>query len=379
MLPAALALFVVTLGFGVVIPVLPTVAGDASHAVTSFSAVFAGYNLARIASQLPSGVWVDRAGAVAVLRLALVLYGFSLAGFLADGGLVWFTSVRIVEGVATGMTYPAVLAIAAHGSSETLGKRIGAVVGGGSSGVLVGPLLAAVLPARAAIGVALVAALVLAMWFVLVQKNAPGETATRRTLRGEVSSLARIGRDPALAGLILPLTFNKVTFSGFQALLPLWGPAVLGLGTRGVALLFGLAGLLFAVVQPIAGRAADRVDARRMIAWLVGPLLALFAVIGRASDVTSFVLLYAGYLVLTSSIFAATVKHAGKTAAGGYGAVFGIVSTVTDLGTIVGPILFLALYDGARPALFPVVAACGVPFALGFLALAFRQRATAAT
>jgi len=121
--------------------------------------VFAGYNLARIAAQLPSGVWVDRAGPVTALRLALGLYALSLAGFLIDGGLAWFTSVRVLEGAATGMTYPAVLAIAARGAPETMGKRIGAVVGGGSSGVLVGPFLAVVLSARGAIGVALIAAI----------------------------------------------------------------------------------------------------------------------------------------------------------------------------------------------------------------------------
>ena len=373
MIGAALALFVVTLGFGVVIPLLPSVAGDASHAVTSFSAVFAGYNLARIASQLPSGVWVDRAGPVTVLRLALGLYALSLAGFLVDGGLAWFTSVRVLEGAATGMTYPAVLAIAARGAPETMGKRIGAVVGGGSSGVLVGPLLAVVLPARGAIGVALVAAIALAGWFVVAARDTLVEEREKRTLRGEVAALARIGRDPAFAGLLLPLTFNKVTFSGFQALLPLWGPAVLGIGIRGVAALFGLAGLIFALVQPLAGRAADRVDARILIVALAGPLLAVLAVLGRSDDPVTFTLLYTGYIVLTSTIFAATVKHAGKSASGGYGSVFGIVSTATDLGTIAGPILFLSLYDGARNVLFPIVAACGVPFALGFLVLAFRS------
>lgn len=377
---ASLALFVVTLGFGVVVPLMPAIAQGAGEGASQFSALFVAYSAARITCQVPGGVWVDRAGALSVLRIALALYALSLGGLLVPGGLVWFTAVRTVEGAATGLAFPATLALAAAaGPPDAIGRRIGLVTGVGTSGFLVGPVMGGALAGsgpQLPLTVALAAAVAMLVFLLVVTAPATAERAAR-TVRGEVAALARMSARPDFIGLVLPLGFNKLVFSGMQALLPLWGADVLGLGVRGVTGLFALSGVVFAVVQPLAGALADRLDPRAVIVACAVPMMIAIGFLGEAPGGASFAALFGGYILLSSVIFAATLKHAGRAygeVGGAYGGVFGVVQTLTDLMTLVGPVLSLVLYQTRPGQLFPVVAAIGVPFQIGFVLLTRLRR-----
>ncbi|MBI3185021.1 MAG: hypothetical protein HYZ28_23010 [Myxococcales bacterium] len=83
---------------------------------------------------------------------------------------------------------------------------------------------------------------------------------------------------------------------------------------------------------------------------------------------------YAGYVCASSAIFTATLKHAGKAHGtdGSYGGVFGVLATMTDLMTVVGPLLFLNVYAHGERGVFYVMALVGLPFAAGFLWLGRR-------
>ena len=373
---AVLALFVVTLGFGIVVPIMPAIAGGMSAHAAQYSALFVAYSAARIGFQIPGGVWVDRVGAGRVLRVSLLAYAVSLAALAVPGRPVWFTAARAIEGAATGLAYPAVLALAAAGPPEGMGRRIGIAVGVGSSGFLLGPVVGGALVGLGTfvpIAVGASAALVL---FACASAAAPAAAPAPpepRSLRGEVDALRRLVTRREFVGLMLPLSFNKLTFSGFQALLPLWGADRLGLGVRGVTALFALAGIIFSLVQPLAGALADRVRPRVLIIACGVPLLAVLALLGRADDGWTFGAGFGAYVLLTSAIFTATTREAGQRhGESGLGGVFGVLNTGTDLMTVIGPSLFLALYALDRTSLFPAVAAFGVAFHLGFIALGRR-------
>jgi hypothetical protein len=83
------------------------------------------------------------------------------------------------------------------------------------------------------------------------------------------------------------------------------------------------------------------------------------------------------YVSLSSVIFTCTLKNAARAygTEDTYGGVFGVLGTVTDAMTVVGPLLFLGIYGVSGTAVFPAMALIGVPFALGFL-LAARASAT---
>jgi MFS family permease len=372
-----LSLFTVSLGYGVVVPLLPELSGGAARVTPgTVSLVYATYAAAKISAQVPGGVLTDRRGGARVLALALPLFTLSLAGFLWNGGPVWFALVRAVEGAATGLVYPAVFALVARGGEQGSGKRIGLAVGLGTSGLLLGPVLGwalAPIRLRAPVWAALGVAAVLSAWVAL--KPPPSAVASApRTLQGELRQLGVLGGNVGFLGLMLPIAFNKLTFSAFQGLIPLHGPK-LSLSLREVTALFALTGVVFGAFQAIGGILADRVSPRALVLALSGPLLACLAALAYAQGGTSFTMAYAGYIALSSVIFTATLKHAARAfgTEDTYGGVFGVLGTLTDLMTVVGPLLFLGVYGGWGADVFLLMAALGVPAALGYALLSNSQ------
>lgn len=178
-------------------------------------------------------------------------------------------------------------------------------------------------------------------------------------------------REPGFIGLALPIAFNKLTFSAFQGLIPLYGARELGLGTRGITGLFALTGVLFGAFQVAGGALADRFAPRKVVLACTLPLLASLGAMVAARDAVSFACAWGAYVALSSVIFTSTLKNAARAygTEDTYGGVFGVLGTATDLMTVVGPLLFLGIYGQSGSAVFPAMALFGVPFALGFLLL----------
>jgi len=372
-----LALFVVSLGYGVIVPLLPELAGGREATdETLLSAVYATYAAAKIGCQVPGGVWVDRVGAERVVRIALVAFCLSLAGFLLPVGLVGFTVVRAVEGAATGLVYPAVFALAARGApKDAIGKRMGTMAGIGTSGLLVGPALGGALsgygawvPVVVALGASVLLTVVLIAWRPEVPPVAR-DAASPATTGEAFAALFRLARNLGFLGLMLPIAFNKLTFSAFQGLLPLVGPDAYDLGNVGVTLLFVETGVVFALCQPVGGVLADRFAPRRIALAMTLPLLASLAWMSFAGGAIVFAVAYGIYIAASSIIFTATTKHAALAFGSDdtYGGLFGLLSTLTDVMTVVGPLLFLNLYAPLEGVVFAVMAGVGIPFALGYL------------
>ncbi len=379
MILGTLALFIVSLGYGVIVPLLPELAGEGDQtSARMLSIVYAAYAVAKIGAQVPGGVLVDWRGPDRVLRAALVLFTLSLVGFLFRTDLISFAVLRALEGLATGLVYPAVIARVLQGRGEEgSGKRMGVVVGMGTSGLLAGPALGGALAhlgPRVPVIVAAVAALLVTVAAFALRSPAadvPRAPTRVRSVREELRFIVGLAASVGFIGLMLPIAFNKLTFSAFQGLLPLHGPAQLGLGTRGVTALFALTGVCFGVAQGLGGWLADRVDPRRVVMTTTAPLLASLGVLAWAREVVVFTSAYAAYICCSSIIFTATMKHAARVHGTDdtYGGVFGVLGTLTDLMTIVGPLLFLNIYGTNPHAVFPAMAVIGVASAVGYVLL----------
>ena len=134
-------------------------------------------------------------------------------------------------------------------------------------------------------------------------------------------------------------------------------------------MLFALTGIVFAVAQPLGGLLVDRFEARRVSLALTPPLLLSLAAMAFTPTATAFAIAWGCYVAASSIIFTATLKHAARAfgTEQTYGGVFGVLGTLTDLMTIVGPLVFLNLYPPLGAKVFLAMAAIGVPFALGYL------------
>lgn len=378
MLLPVLSLFMVSLGYGVVVPLLPELSGGAAQVTPGvMSVAYATYAVAKIGLQVPAGVWADRVGGARVLRVAMPLFTLSLAGFLWNGGPLWFAAVRVLEGAATGLVYPSVFALVAQQGLEGGGKRLGLTVGLGSSGLLLGPALGGALAPwslRAPIGVALACSAALSLW-VLVAPPPSRAAAKPRSLDGELKLIGSLMGSAVFLGMMLPIAFNKLTFTAFQGLIPLHGPRGLKLSVREVTALFALTGVLFGLFQGVGGVLADRFPPRRVALVVSAPLLLSLTALAYATDLAAFAVGYGVYVAASSVIFTATLKHAAKAFGTDdtWGGVFGVLATLTDLMTVVGPVLFLGLYGVLGGAVFLVMAAIGLPAALAYAFLSRSQ------
>lgn len=374
LLTSALALFVVSLGYGVVVPVLPELAASSGGAASAqeLSVVYAAYSVAKIGAQVPGGVWVDRSGPRRVALTGAVLFALSLAAFLMRGGPLWFACARALEGAGTGLVYPAVFARVLAGSADgESGRRLGRTIGLGSAGLLLGPVLALSLlrfglraPILVALSLSLVALVAIALRF-----EGPGpSSAPPRRVADDLQAMARMARSGAFVAIILPVAFNKLTFSAYQGLLPLVGADALALGRGGIAALFVEIGVLFAVTQPLAGALADRVDARRVATVGLWAEAVTLAALPLARGAVGFAVVFGAHILAQSIVFTASTKHAALAfgTKDSYGGLFGVMATLTDSMTVVGPLLFLNLYPPLGARVFVVMAVVAALAALAF-------------
>jgi MFS family permease len=381
------ALFVVSLGYGVVGPLVPALAERAGETdVTSFSWMFATYSASKIASQPAGGVLVDRMGPRRVLLAGLGLYAVAMAGLVAPVPLAGVAGLRGLEGAAEGLVYPAVLAAVRERSpDEDIGRRLGLVLSIGSSGLLLGPVLGAALrgagiawPITIAAGAAAVAAIGVAAQLPRARAAArdASPAAPARTLRGEISTILAALRDPDVSVAALPIAHNKLALSGYLALLPISVVKDLGSTDERVSVTFLVVGLAFGLSQPIGGWLVDRYEPRRVVAPLLLPVLLSCAALCLPRALGSFSAALALNVVLQSIVFTGVLKQVAvaKNVRDVYGGVIGSLATITDVMTILGPLIVLRSYPRLGVLVFPLLAAVGIFFHVPYVMHALRGR-----
>ncbi len=361
----AAALFAINVGFGVLVPLLPHLTQSLGEGTVLLASIFSLFSGARIAAQVPGGVIFDRMGDSRLLLISLLFYVLSIGGMMLCRDARWFVGLRLLEGVAMGFSFPAASSVVIRVSSrESTGRSLGWVAGGSGLGFVAGPLLGAALlpfglraPFWAAValgGVTLLLCLVL-----LPRRPEPGEPLR---LGKEVRQMWALVSAPAFLVLLSPVLLNKLVISGLQPLLPLYGPAVLGIPLRTVTLLFAAMAVTYAVTQPPAGWLADRLPPRPLIGALMTAQLLFLAGLGFPRSFAPFLAIFIGTAACMSISFTACFRQVdarfGTT--GGTGRLFGLVGTTTDVAMVVGPPIALGLFQQIGPSVFPALAAAGL-------------------
>lgn len=371
------ALFVVSLGFGILTPLLPDVAarsGLSSEATLALA--YSTYSFAKISIQIPAGYAADRIGGDRIVRWALLAYVLAMGCMTQRLPMAGFVLARFAEGAAEGALYPSGLQLLrARTRPEVLGQRIGLALGIGSSGLLIGPVLGAWLSQHGVAAVTGVAASIGALLW-LVQRFVLGHTdhphvdagAAAASTRERVRELRRLVMSRQLLGIALPVAFNKLMTSGFFALFPLLVAQHFG-GEKMITAAFFLAsGLSFVVAQLIGGRLADRYPLAALLRAYVPLLLLATGALGWMRTPFAFggALLLQTFLqtcILLACLRAlATFEGGSGKAADQFGGLFGALATSTDLFTIAGPPLALLLFSRFGLGAFWALSAMGVLF-----------------
>ncbi|HEY9723440.1 MAG TPA: MFS transporter [Oscillatoriaceae cyanobacterium] len=375
----AIAVFTANLGLSVIFPLVPHLAAADPRAV---GWIFSCYALTLVPAQILGGVLADRHEPGRILALALWLYLATLLGFVVSRSVPSLMINRAIEGFAVGLVVPQVMKLTVNGAPpDRLGRSIGFVMGTGGLGFIVGPVLGSVLAPYGLALPFLAAAVVAGISAVCVSLNLPDaipsrdDTSLGALLRDEGARLVEKLRTPSFLALVLPLMALKMNFATLQADLPVFGAQVLGAGLKAVGALFVVTAVSYGVMQPLAGRAADRLPTTTLLTGTFFVLAALLLTLGIPHSYWLFLPLYALFSLAQSAGILFALKHLGAGIGEGVnGRAFGLASAIADTGMILAPSAVMPLYAWRHEAPFWALAAIALVALLAFRRLGAAPR-----
>ena len=372
-----LAVFTVSVGFGIVLPVLPYMiervlgADGGVVQVSRHTGLLTGaYTLSLFLFAPLWGRLSDRRGPRGVLLVGLVGFGLTMLAFSFVESLVSIYAERFLSGVFAAAVTPVAAAVVGNlATTEQARARLLAFGSmAGISGFLLGPMLGVyatrtaadlftlAMPAgSAAIPLAATAllAFLVAAAIAFVVPGGEGNTRQQKKPAGTADD-----QTAWLVPKLLILTFFVSAGVGvFEVGLALRGKQELGLTPYQIALMFTECSLVMVVIQALVFSPWFKPDKTR---WLITPALAVMAValflVPRAADFTSM-LVVIGLVAGSAGILSPVLTYWISARAGSaQGLELGKQTAAASLGVTLG--------SAAGGLLYNISALPGAPFVL---------------
>ncbi len=325
--------FVDLLGFGIVLPLLPTYGAAFHVSAAAIGFLVTSFSLLQLVAVPVWGAISDRFGRRPVLIVGLVGSAASYVLFAVAGSYGALLVSRIVAGAMGATIGVAQAYIADVTPPEHRAHAMGILGAAFAMGFILGPALGGILSTHSyssagVVAAALCAANALAAMAWL--REPPRRDAAHPSGRVPLASLAA----PLAASFLLTASFAVI-----HVTLPLFGRDVWHDTTRQMGMLFAYMGIISAVVQGgLVGRLAPKVGEKR-VAAAGGLVLAIGLALvpeatGRMGLYAALGALSAGSALATPSVYAVVSRRA---SAAQQGAALGITQTASTLGRIVGP------------------------------------------
>ncbi|HEX6818920.1 MAG TPA: MFS transporter, partial [Ktedonobacterales bacterium] len=343
LLPVLLVIFVDTLGYAAVVPLIPFALRAQGAPFVAVGAVFAAFSLCQLATAPLLGRLSDRVGRRPVLALSLVgsAVGFALLALSSAFPIVLLS--RVIDGSSAGnvaMCYAAVL----DSDREDIRRRgipaLGAAAGGG---IVVGLGLSAFLAGLGLSAVALCAMFLSLLSLALTLLAVP-ETRRGASLPFKVSAALRL-REVRRAVVFVALC--AALQAAFLLALPVYFASTLGLQAQATTALIALLVVVAAAFQLLAlprllGLLGGAATARALLAVA----LVMAAFIGLITGGALAVVLSAALLTTAAAALApvSTLLLAESSPDAPVGLTMGLNTSFATIGQIVGPITGYAAF-----------------------------------
>lgn len=348
--------FVDAMLFGALTPLVPGYAREFDLSKTGAGLLVAAFGAGALLGGLPGGLLAARFGpkrAVVggLLLLALASFAFAFAESAWSLG-----AARFVQGLSSTMTWAGALAwVAMAAPRSRRGEIIGTAFGAAVAGAILGPVFGGIADA---VGIRLSFATIGACTLALAVLSTFGRTVPAQSL--EWRAFSRALRDRRFLGALWLQALPALLFGVLIVLAPL-ALDDNGWTALGIALVFFTAGLAEVVINPLLGRASDRVGRLLPVrgALAASTVVALALALGGESAALA-VLVFAAAVsfgaMYTPSM--ALASDRAELAGLAQGLAFGAVNSAWAAGELVGPSLggYLAETRG-DPAPY-VVGAC---------------------
>lgn len=344
-------MFLVMVGFGIIIPVLPFYAEELGASPLELGLLMSVYSLMQFLFSPMWGRISDRIGRKPVLLLGIS--GLALSFFLmAFASHLWMLfAARIIGGFLSAANMPTVMAYVADiTTEENRSKGMGGIIGGASVGLgfIFGPAIGGIFsennlstpPFLLAGGSSLIT-LILVM---LVLKESLDKDQAVEQQRNRPSFLKAI-KDPT-APLFILQWFVSISLAGLEATFAYFADDKAGLGTTELGYIFMIMGLAGAVVQGgLVGKMTKKFGGEGNVIQ-IGIIVSTigFATILLVNSFLTAAIFLTIFGIGNGLIRPAVSSLLTKKAKSGYGQVTGMLSSFDSLGRIIGPSLGGMLY-----------------------------------
>ncbi|PFE09037.1 MFS transporter [Bacillus cereus] len=345
-------LFMVSLGMGLVIPVLPTLMNELDISGSTVGYLVAAYAIAQFITSPFSGKWVDQYGRKPTIILGLLIFAVSelLFGF-GQNVYVLFIS-RILGGFSNAFIVPAVTAfIADITSTNVRPKAMGYMSAAINTGYLIGPgiggFLAEINMRLPFFVAALFGAFSVVFSFLLLKEPSKfgGENEQKEM---EIKGEKHFGQifQPMYIVAFLIIFISSFGLASFESLLSLYVDHKFNFSPKDIAGVVSVSSIIGMIGQVfLFERLTNKIGEIALIRYsLVLSAIFIFLMTVVNSYVTillTSLMLFVGFDFIRPSV----TTYLSKIASNQQGFVGGMNSMFTSIGNILGPIVGGTLFD----------------------------------
>ena len=352
----AITVLIDTIGFGLIIPIMPTLLMDLTGATVSRAAIYGGwlaflYAVMQFLFAPMLGNLSDHYGRRPVLLAAIGALGvdYLILGFAPTIG--WLFLGRAIAGMAGASFTPAYAYVADVTPPERRAQNFGLVSGAFGVGFIIGPALGGLLgglgPRAPFFAAAALSLVNFAYGYFVLAESLPAER--RRPFRwrraNPLGTLLQMRKQPMVLGLLAALFLWMVAHQVMPATWSFYTKFRFGWSEAMIGGSLALAGLVMATSQATLLRVlVPRIGERRSA--LLGISIASLGYLGYATATASWMMFawlatwFFGAIVMPSTN--ALMSH--RVAADAQGELQGAVASLFSLSSIVGPPLMTQLF-----------------------------------
>lgn len=372
-----LALVVVSLGFGLLSPLMPTFREILGMSESELGAAYSLFAFAFVFALPPAGLMADKLGRKRMIMAGVLLFGITTFALILITEPYQFALLRILEGVGAAMVTPAAFALTLDIVPE--GKRGVAMGAEGTAqllGGLAGPALGGVIAGEIDFYVPFYLAAALSVVCAVIVSFIH-EPKTHHATDEKVSIMSMFGawrRNAAQNDALLPLTIRGLVMGIVQGLWALglilfWRDTLdMSLTEVGLAMSLGMATMAIGTIP--FGMMSDKYGRKPFI--IIGGVL----MAGGLATMAFVTEVWQVYLLVAFSEFGAAMSNPSVGAMLGdamnpkeRGRVMGAYQTVQGIGNIVGFSALGVMYEKISPGTPILVCAVALAAATSIIAL----------
>lgn len=355
MLLIMLNMFIVMLGVGLIIPVLPEFLKEFEAGGTTAGYLVAAFGLTQFVFSPLAGEWSDKYGRRLLIIIGMVLFTISNLVFAMAETLPMLYISRLIGGAGAAATIPAMLAYVADiTTNENRGKGLGLIGAAMSLGFAIGPGIGgflAELGLRAPFYVsAIVGALatVISLLFLPESLSEEARLAAKQVNTKRENIFQQINRSFKSSYFLLLILVFSLTFglANFEAIFPLFVDKKFLYTPRDISIIITVGALAGTIVQGIfIGRLIQRFGEKNLInlTFLLSAIAMILMLL--SGNFIYILILTTLFFTFTSIMRPAINTLLSKSAGEEQGFVAGMNNAYMSIGNIFGPAVAGILFD----------------------------------